>query len=133
MLKHLSTNEIKKLLWQHPWFIEAKIELYKRGELQSSEVALYIMAGYMKANTYSTKNQHKLPSRPDGTIQPDIDISQDSVSQSNMPISETLAQIYIAQGLLNQAQDTYKQLCLIFPEKSAYFASKIQELNNNKF
>jgi len=131
MLEHLTTSEIKTLLWQNTWFIEAKLELYRRGELQSHEVATYILAGYMKPNLNRRQNQPLLPKHDGTRLKEGEDISLDSVSQINMPISETLAQIYVAQGLFNEAEETYRQLCLIFPEKSAYFVSKIHQLNGN--
>jgi len=45
-------------------------------------------------------------------------------------VSETLAAIYIDQMLYDKAIDTYKKLSLKFPEKSAYFADQIKELQN---
>lgn len=46
--------------------------------------------------------------------------------------TETLAQIYAEQGYYEQAKHIYSKLILAYPEKSAYFASlieKIDELN----
>lgn len=46
--------------------------------------------------------------------------------------TETLAQIYAEQGYYEQAKNIYSKLILAYPEKSAYFASliqKIEELN----
>ena len=46
--------------------------------------------------------------------------------------TETLAQIYAEQGYYQQAKVIYSKLILAYPEKSAYFASliqKIEELN----
>ena len=46
--------------------------------------------------------------------------------------TETLAQIYEEQGYYEQAKSIYSKLILAYPEKSAYFASliqKIEELN----
>lgn len=44
-------------------------------------------------------------------------------------VSETLAKIYTEQGLYHKALDTYKKLSLKYPEKSLYFASLIEKLN----
>ena len=43
--------------------------------------------------------------------------------------TETLAQIYAEQGYYEQAKDIYSKLILAYPEKSAYFATLIEKLN----
>jgi len=43
-------------------------------------------------------------------------------------VTETLAIIYADQGLYPKAIEVYKKLILRFPEKNAYFASRITEL-----
>ena len=44
--------------------------------------------------------------------------------------TETLAEIYGEQGYYEQAKDIYSKLSLLYPEKSVYFASLIEKLNN---
>jgi hypothetical protein len=43
-------------------------------------------------------------------------------------VTETLARIYAGQGHLTEAIDSYRKLCLKYPEKSGYFAARISEL-----
>ena len=43
--------------------------------------------------------------------------------------TETLAQIYAEQGYFEQAKRIYSKLILAYPEKSAYFATLIQKIN----
>ena len=43
--------------------------------------------------------------------------------------TETLAQIYAEQGYFDQAKRIYSKLILAYPEKSAYFATLIQKMN----
>jgi tetratricopeptide (TPR) repeat protein len=43
--------------------------------------------------------------------------------------TETLAQIYAEQGYYEQSKDIYSKLILAYPEKSAYFAALIQEID----
>ena len=42
--------------------------------------------------------------------------------------TETLAQIYAEQGYFDQAKRIYSKLILAYPEKSAYFATLIQKI-----
>ena len=44
--------------------------------------------------------------------------------------TQTLAEIYATQGYLEQAREIYSKLILRYPEKSAYFATLIEKLNN---
>ena len=44
--------------------------------------------------------------------------------------TQTLAEIYEEQGYPEQAKEIYSKLCLRYPEKSVYFASLIEKINN---
>lgn len=45
--------------------------------------------------------------------------------------TETLAAIFLKQGLHQRALDIYQKLSLKFPEKSSYFAEKIHSIKND--
>ncbi len=55
-----------------------------------------------------------------------------SVTRSSSTISEPLAEILRMQGYLEDAKKMYGQLMQKFPEKSSYFAAKIEEINKVK-
>ena len=47
-------------------------------------------------------------------------------------LTETLAEVFADQMFYQRAIDIYKKLILLYPEKSAYFASLIEKLENLK-
>lgn len=56
------------------------------------------------------------------------DLSEKSIAPSIGLISENLANIMIKQGKIDKAIDIYEKLILKYPQKKAYFASKIEDL-----
>jgi hypothetical protein len=64
------------------------------------------------------------------TIKPRPNVNNNDltrISEKNTePVSETLAEIYLAQGLQDKAERIYSKLSLLYPEKSAYFAARFQ-------
>jgi tetratricopeptide (TPR) repeat protein len=61
---------------------------------------------------------------------PDFDFEKrDSTEDdSDQFCTETLARIYVEQEFYNQALSIYEKLILLYPEKSAYFASLIENV-----
>jgi hypothetical protein len=54
--------------------------------------------------------------------------AKESLDESNLPVSETLARIFEIQGNIPKSIYVYEQLSLIIPEKKTYFASQIKKL-----
>lgn len=55
----------------------------------------------------------------------------DSIEREESLVSESLANVYAIQGKKEQAISMYKKLILQNPQKKAYFADKIQQLNKD--
>ncbi len=54
--------------------------------------------------------------------------AKESLNESQLPVSETLAKVYAVQGNYPKAIAAYNELILAFPEKKSFFADQIEDL-----
>ncbi|WP_372948715.1 tetratricopeptide repeat protein [Mariniphaga sp.] len=62
----------------------------------------------------------------------DNEIVEKSVSESDELVTETLAMLYFEQKKYDKALEAFQKLSLKYPEKSVYFASRIEEIEKLK-
>lgn len=87
----------------------------------------------MKSFTDWLKVMKKTPEQQQGLqhVADELQI-QNLANKSNTEadvITESMADVYLQQGKKEKAREIYKKLSLINPDKSAYFAAKIDNLN----
>jgi hypothetical protein len=70
-----------------------------------------------------------IPSTPSDKVS-DVDLSAPFSDIPDDLVSETLADIYVSQGLLDNAMQVYSKLSLLYPEKKAYFASRFATISH---
>jgi hypothetical protein len=66
------------------------------------------------------------PMTPRSDVRDDDLAQPDEKNAAHELVSETLAEIYLAQGLPDKAEQIYSKLSLLYPEKKAYFAARFQ-------
>ncbi len=64
---------------------------------------------------------------------PEGELAQESVEDNPELISETLAEVLLKQGKKESAIVIYKKLSLMFPEKSSYFAKKLERIQKEAY
>ena len=106
--------------------IEVKVgdgELKRKGK--QSEQKDELIDRFIKDNPAFTVRQPE-----NSEISGRIRVQTDTVSDKDDFITETLARIYVNQGLFQKAINAFEKLSLKYPEKSAYFAAQIEEVTN---
>lgn len=130
-LKTLSDVEIRSLIWKYSWFVGAKVEACRRSMIKRSEIAPFLLNGNVVSKQLEPVRQMISIENANPIINAEPeDISTHSVVEDKNLITETLAEIYLQQGLKDKAIATYEQLILKYPKKSVYFADRISEIIN---
>ena len=102
------------------------IEEYPAGETENGQTTssgkLKLIESFLaKGATF----KHLSPAEP-GI--PAIDLAEKAVSESDDIVTETFANLLFNQAKYNKAIKAFEKLSLKFPEKSIYFAARIEEV-----
>ncbi len=129
----ISAAELEALLERYPWFSVASvlkdnpegnscryhIDIAKITEESEGE----IIARFLRKNDYRIVAE-------EGDVENEVCIEAEIDDEDDL-VSEEIAEIYLAQGLKNEAIEIYRKLSLLNSEKSIYFAEKIENIEKN--
>jgi hypothetical protein len=68
----------------------------------------------------------------EGNVESQTDFSENSIVENDEIITETYANILVQQKKYGRAIESFEKLSLRFPEKSIYFAGRIEEIHKLK-
>lgn len=129
-----SAEALNELIEKYPWFEAARaltdddkmqlldaygIDIEKLAEESEGELI----------NRFLRKNDYRIVAE-EGDVEGDIRTEAELDDEDDI-VSEELAEIYLAQGLKNEAKEIYRKLSLLNSEKSIYFAEKIEKIEKN--
>ena len=107
------------------WLMHFKTSSAKVREEQEDQKALKTMWQKEKLAAALEEENEEIPENV-------FEMAVNSITREDGLASESLADIYTKQGKYDSAMDMYKKLSLRNPQKSAYFARKIEEILKEK-
>lgn len=107
------------------WLLHFKSTSEKQKEESKDQRALKTMWQKEKLAAAMEEENEEIPENV-------FEMAVNSISKEDGLVSETLAEIHIKQGKYDKAIEMYRKLSLRNPQKSAYFAGKIEETLKDK-
>jgi hypothetical protein len=101
-----------------------QIQNFKPKSIQPQNLQLDVIEKFLETQPRISTPSSLLPSEET------TDLSIESTQLKTEPITENYAQILVKQNKLEKATEVYNKLILKYPDKSAYFAAKLNELEN---
>ena len=144
-----SANDIEQIVARYPWWSAARLRLARvKGEKSDAKTELiahlHPLGAIARHDIDIAKLTHlSTEDRIDKFLNLDSyrivaeegdadDISEVEFGDDEDMVSEELAEIYLNQGLYDEAISTYRKLSLLNSEKSIYFAGLIAKIEEKR-
>ena len=129
-----TAEELNELIEKYPWFEAARalVDDDKMQLLDAYDIDIEKLAEESEGeliNRFLRKNDYRIVAE-EGDVESDIRTEAELDDEDDI-VSEELAEIYLAQGMKNEAKEIYRKLSLLNSEKSIYFAEKIEKIEKN--
>ena len=144
-----SSNDIEQIVARYPWWSAARLRLYRTkgnncdartrliaslhplGAINKEPIdieKLTFLSNDDRIDKFLHRDNYRIVAE-DGDAE---DISEVKIDDEEEMVSEELAEIYLNQGLYDEAIDTYRKLSLLNSEKSIYFAGLIAKIEEKR-
>jgi len=105
------------------YFPDSQADIHQKNEpIQSGKMSL--IENFLANGGKIERKAGKLPEASA------TDLSEKAITVNDDIVTETFANILYDQGNLEKALDAFKKLSLKYPEKSIYFAARIEEIQS---
>jgi hypothetical protein len=103
---------------------------YDLGELDDGELGDSLIDRFLSSDAGPIRLEENEEKEEESV--PENEILESSTSEDDELVTETLAMIYFEQKKYDKALDAFRKLSLKYPEKSVYFATRIEEIEKLK-